>query len=343
MYLAREIVGGRPTYFIRESCPEGPTWVSRDLFALGSDPSGWIHYPGGNAYYIDEAVEEALAARGVRPTQEELEEVFWPFLDARVRALIERFHTHRKPDQAFVRYGPDELRRMQEGVHEFDKRRLLFLRHGEADPRRIPHQPLRLYNRLLGKSRDEIEQAMERIEEALRPGDRKRYVYAIFFLARFFESPLAGRHPGAMDPERMDEALLEEVCRLQQDPTLFAQAGVRGALHPSLVRYLILYFDSEFPSEHPYAGAVEDFIRRNRAYRPPRRRRRLSLEEACRILEIDPMALPAYSPRRLSRHYRKMALACHPDRGGTHERFIRLTRAYRELIAAAKSSRTATS
>jgi len=136
-----------------------------------------------------------------------------------------------------------------------------------------------------------------------------------------------------MDPDRMDEALLEEVCRMQRDRALFPEAEETGTLHPSLVRYVILYFDSEFRAPRWEDAAMEDFINSHRAHRRPVRRPKVSLDEACGILDISRETLRSFSARQLSQHYRKKALEFHPDQGGTHEQFIRLTRAYKALRA----------
>ncbi len=333
MYLARETIQGQPRYFIRESFQKGHRWESRDLFPLGPDPANWIHYPGETSYFIDESVEETLNAKGVFPSQEELEVIFWPFLTQDVRRVIERFHQQRSQDP-FPRIPRSELARMQQGVHIFDKRRLHHLRYGRADPRKIDACPLRLYNRLLRKSRDEIEQMIENMENHLRPGDHKTYIYTVFYLQRHFSSPLAGRYPQAMDPEHMDEALLEEICKIHQDQDLFAGSTSTEPLHPSLVRYVIMYFDSEFRSFGGDSAYIEDFIHRHRAHHePPPHHPRLSREEACRILDIPPKVYQGFSPRQLSRHYRKKAMECHPDQGGSHEQFIRVTKAYKALLA----------
>jgi hypothetical protein len=333
LYLAREIVHGQIRYFIRESCPKGNRWESRNLFALGQDPATWIHYPGGNAYFIDPSVEDALNAKDLHPSQEDLEEIFLPFFPPEVRRVVERFHAGqlRKP---LARVPRSELSRMQEGVHVFDKRRLHFLRYGNANPREIAACPLRLYNRLLRKSRDEIEQMIEPMERDLRPGDHKAYIYSVFYLQRYFRSPLAGRFPQAMDPDRMDEALLEEVCHYQQDPDLFGRDTAPDILHPSLIRYVILYFDSDFRTFRSENTIIEEFIHRHRVHRdPPPRHPQLSLEKACGILGISRESLEGFTPGTLGRHYRKQAMECHPDRGGSHERFIRLTKAYKTLLA----------
>lgn len=333
MYLARDVTGAATCFYVRESYLDGSVWRSRDLFALGEDPSRWIHYPGGNAYYVDTAVEDALRAGGIAPSQEDLEDLFWPFLAPRVRETIRSFG-RRGRQTRFRRYSRAQLEAMQRGVHAFDKRRLYFLRYGNADPAKVVRFPIRLYNRVLEKSRDEIEQMLHGMEDLLRPTERKAYIYMAFDLSRFFRSPLATAYPEAMDPERMDEAFLDEVCRLQADPLLFRTEASPGTLHPALVRYVIQYFDNEFRPHDWERAYVEDFIRRHRSPpRRPARRPHLPVEVACKALGITPEVYAGLDARALAQHYRKMALDLHPDRGGSHDGFIRLTHAYRDLLA----------
>jgi hypothetical protein len=51
MYLAREIIKKRTHYYIRDTYQDGTQLKSRDVFDLGTDPSEYILYPGGNGYY----------------------------------------------------------------------------------------------------------------------------------------------------------------------------------------------------------------------------------------------------------------------------------------------------
>jgi len=333
MYLAREMKEGKTFYFIRESYLDGTRWKSRNLVPLGRDPARWIHKPARTAYYIDETIEDVLRAKGVQASQDELEEVFWPFLDPAVRGII-RNHSPRRPGKGLKRVARSELAELQKGLHIFDKSRLHFLRYGATDLRKMSSRPMRAYNRLLRKSRDEIEQMIEGMEPSLRPGEHRMYIYFIFDLQRFFSSPLADRYPQAMDPDRMDEAFLAEACRLQGDRLLFPQREGNDGLDPVLVRYVIMYFDNEFQSPHPEFDYILDFMRRHRSHRGPMHRRpRLPLEEACKSLDISREFFGRLSTKQLAQHYRKKALECHPDRGGSHEQFIRLTRAYRDLLA----------
>jgi hypothetical protein len=333
VYLARQTKDGKTHYFIRESYLDGNHWKSRDLAALGQDPGRWIHTPTRTAYYVDEAIEDALRDKGVEAGQEELEEVFWPFLDPAVRRIIQN-HSSGRSRKEGVRVARSELAELQRHLHLFDKSRLYFLRYGAEDLRRMPSRPMRVYNRLLRKSRDEIEQMVEAMEVSLRTHERRTYVYFIFNLQRFFSSPLAARYPQAMDPDTMDEAFLEEVCRLQADPLLFPDEEDGRGLDPVLVRYVIMYFDNEFRAIHPEWDYIQDFMHRHRSHRKTTGRRpRLSMEAACKSLDIGRESFERLSLKQLAQHYRRKALGHHPDQGGTHEQFIRLTRAYKDLLA----------
>jgi len=327
-------MGARTRYFIRESFCEGTHWKSRNLFDLGEDPSVWVHYPGGVSYFIDETVEDALCVKEVVFSQEDLEKVFFSFLSPEVRVAIGRF-SPRKPKGRSQRIDKEKLAHLQKGIPLFDKMRLYFLRYGPFDPRKIARYSLPLYNHLLRKSRDEIEQQFLEMEQRLEPSKRKMYVYSVFNLQKHFSSPLASRFPQAMEPEQMDRAFLEEVCRIYEDPGLFPEAEISDGLHPSLVRYVIMYFDHEFFVPDFGSAYAEDFMHRHRAHRsPPKRGPDLSVDEACSILAIEKSAYPRLSKRDLAQVYRKRALDCHPDQGGSHERFIRLTNAYKILLLA---------
>ena len=81
MYLAKKIINRQTHYYIRDTYQDGACLKSRDVFDLGIDPSRYIKYPGGNAYYFDEVVEETLTKFGLCPTEDELDSIFWEFLD----------------------------------------------------------------------------------------------------------------------------------------------------------------------------------------------------------------------------------------------------------------------
>jgi len=134
MYLARKTVGGKGHYVIRESFRQQDACLWRDLCDLGTDPARYIVYPGGNAFYIDDAVEETIRSLGSEPVAEDMENMFWPFLRPDIRYKLEPFRRQerRRRDE---RKTPESL--SPESVHLFDRRRVHFLKTGQMDQRAI--------------------------------------------------------------------------------------------------------------------------------------------------------------------------------------------------------------
>jgi hypothetical protein len=95
VYLARKEIKGVTHYYIRESYQDGDDFLSRDLIDLGTDPAEYIIYPGGNAFYIDAAVEAHLDKLGVTPQETDLEDIFWRFLDPNIQRALAYFR-HRE-------------------------------------------------------------------------------------------------------------------------------------------------------------------------------------------------------------------------------------------------------
>jgi DnaJ-class molecular chaperone len=56
------------------------------------------------------------------------------------------------------------------------------------------------------------------------------------------------------------------------------------------------------------------------------------MEEAGRIFGKSRAALKKMNRRELSRLYRRRAQELHPDKGGSHETFLKLTAAYHRLL-----------
>jgi hypothetical protein len=120
LYLARKIIRGKIRYFIRESYLDKGCLRSRDLYDLGSHPERYIRYPGGNSYYIDEVIEEALSAAGLTPASVELDDLFWNFLEQEIRWKLEPFRRREIMARSAKRRPQKETRR---SYHVFDKRR----------------------------------------------------------------------------------------------------------------------------------------------------------------------------------------------------------------------------
>ncbi|MFP4030466.1 MAG: J domain-containing protein [Desulfococcaceae bacterium] len=327
MYLARKRIRGINHYFIRESYRDGERMRHRELMALGPDPTQFLEYPGGNAFYVDEAVEETLREKGTRPVGDELEDLFWPFVDPEVRHAQEHFR-HRTRRRS--RPAREKLR--GEDFHLFDRRRVHFLRYGQMDQGNIGRVSPRLYRALADKSRDEIEQYFMREERVLRPHELKTYLFVAFDLQRHFGQAFAKTMPQALDQSEVDETFLGEVCRLHADAEFWGGMGLREVLHRYLIRYVALFFDHEYGRSGYLQDILNDWINQHRAWNPPRSRSKVGVSEASAVFDVPESELRSMSRAELTRMYRKKAMKHHPDQGGDPAAFIRLAEAYQALV-----------
>ncbi len=164
MYLARHFSEHLPRFAIRESFRDGRALRSRELFDLGPDPSAYIVYPGGNAYYIDEAVTDRLGDLEVFPSDDEIDDMFWPFVDPRIRRCLASFRDRARAHRVKAALSPEAQARIRRQTHMFDKRRVHFLRVGRMDQGNIGRMPAGMMRWLTAKSRDEIEQRFMEME-----------------------------------------------------------------------------------------------------------------------------------------------------------------------------------
>ncbi len=332
MYLAREQKGNETRYSIRESFREEGCWKSRHLFDLGTDPAAYIVYPGGHSYYYDEIVEEALTEKGASPGPDDLDNIFWDFLDPEVKRVILGFQ--RQASRRWRRPRP-EAEPPLSPVHLFDKRRIHFLRCGQIDQSRIGRVSPRFFKLVWRKSRDEIEQMLTEQERILKANERATYVYVIFDLQRFFSSPFAKQNPGAVDRDALDGFFIESVCKLNDDRRFWKGAPEADRLRSALVKYVVMYFDGSFDRPSLLQDYFEDFINRRRQYIPPEKVRQ-RMQEAGELFGVGAAELKKLNRRDLTRLYRKLALRHHPDQGGSQETFVRLTETYQILLKAKK-------
>lgn len=327
MYLARKQKENETYYSIRESFREDGLWKSRHLFDLGTDPSEYIVYLGGSGYYYHESVEDALAEKGAVPGPDELDTIFWDFLDPEIKRVIRGFQ---RP--ASKKRRPDPTNTPPEApVHLFDRRRIHFLRCGQIDQRHISRVPPRFFKAAWHKSRDEIEQMLTEQERLLKAHERATYVYVAFDLQRFFSGPFTKQNPAAADREAMDRFFIEAVCELNGDRTFWEGTPEADGLREALVKYVVMYFDSDFARPSLLQDYIEDFINRRRRYVPPEKVKK-RMREAGALFETTFENLKKMSRRELTRRYRKLALHHHPDQGGDQETFVRLTETYQLLL-----------
>lgn len=320
MYLARLSKKGKLRFIIRQSYADGTSMKSRDLFDLGGDPTRYIVYVGGSGYYYDSEVYDALAEAGVEEGEDELDRILFEFLDPRIQRVIRGFDRSRHHKKPVALTQGDEA---PYPIHLFDKRRYHYLRFGHSEQRHIHRVPEKVFRELHAKSRDELEQYFLSEERILRPHQKPHYVAVIFELKRFIPDE-KGDVPLL---EQMDDFFISRLCRYNADTRLWADEKEEDSLRDYLTKYAIMYFDYQAPHSSPWQAYVEDFIRRHRAYQPPRMVQ-IKTEEAGRLFGMPWKKLKALDKRSLSRLYRKLALKLHPDQGGDPELFRKLTNYY---------------
>ena len=328
MYLARKHIDGRLHYFIRESYLQNGCLRSRNLFELGTDPTRFIRYPGGNAYYIDEVVEESLAAFGSPPTGDQLDDIFWAFIDPDIRFKLEPF---RRRELRSRRAKRPPVNASDDSRHIFDRRRLIFLKTGQKDLSRIDAVPAKMFKILGNKSRDELEQQFIDMERRLRAREVKTYVYAVFNLQDFFAESYAKSTPDFLDQSKVDAHFISEICKLNEDAEFWAGVDPFGGLNEYLVRYAIMFFDFDYEPRSFMDDYIRGFMNHRRTYRAPVPQPTVSMETACRLFGKTEEILMKMSRRELARLYRRRARDLHPDRGGQAPQFIKLTEAYKSL------------
>jgi hypothetical protein len=330
MYLVRQQQKDSSIkYFIRHSYQsESGTWLNKSLFNLGYDPEKYIVYVGDRAFYIDPAVEEAISSQGVVYNDEDLEEIFMPFLEPEIRRVVEQFD---KRGFKRRRYNKAELAVMQREIHPFDRRRLCFLKFCHTNIENLSNQPLPFFNILLNKSRDEIEHLLEGMEFMLSPPEKRKYLYAIFDIPRRFSPRLTRFLPDAQDQDLIDKYLLEEICRLDQDSTFLDQGAVpwkTKGVHPYLRKYLIQYFDVLY--ERPITDTGDRYSTKGDKMWPPPAKS--SDAEHFKVMNINAKEFSRMGKKEFIFLFRRKAKELHPDKGGSHEAFIALQQAYQVLI-----------
>jgi hypothetical protein len=324
MYLARKIIKKQIHYYIRDTYQDGTHLKSRDVFDLGTDPSEYILYPGGNGYYFDEVIEETLEKFGLHPTQDDLDDIFWEFLDPEIQRVVLGFQRSFQKD-------PLPGNGQNQPCHMFDKRRIHFLRFGRIDQQDMDRLPDKLFQVLYGKSRDEVEQYFLVQERILRPRELKKYVYTIFDLKQYFEYVIATQRPQDLSQEKVDDYFIQRICQLNDDNDFWSGMPASVGLQSYLIKYAIMYFDHEFFTNSPFQAYLNDFRNRHRDYRPPEKVRMNMAEAAC-LFETSWESLKKMDAKAFMRLYRKQTLKHHPDQGGDQERFIKLTKLYKGIL-----------
>ena len=177
--------------------------------------------------------------------------------------------------------------------------------------------------------------AVEEMERILKPNEIALYLFTALHLQNSFPGHLLRNHPVGLNREKVDEFFLDAVCRLNDDDRFFAGVGERDSrrLHPYLMKYVVLFFDHSFFPERPWEEILRDYVNgpsfRNRTPAPGVS---MDVREAVVVFEMTVEEYRGMTRSELAKCYRRKAGECHPDRGGEHEAFIRLSAAYEVLL-----------
>ncbi|MCF8055378.1 MAG: DnaJ domain-containing protein [Desulfocapsa sp.] len=337
IYLFRSVLTRPVRYSLRLSYWDSQQKSFRTslLLDLGMEPASFLHYPNASCFHLDTDLVYRIEKLCGRDMESELEQLFWPFVDPTVQRKMEHFF-FRGSTQGHFRGRQKLLSFTGQPAHSFDKRRLHFLRFGSTDQGRVFQIPARLEATLLNRSRDELEQYFLEEEVRLRDHELKSYLYAALNLQQHFSESFAGSIPQALPPEKIDEAFLHEFCLLNDNREFWQERRDYTRLPAYLIRYLILFFDSSFPRQRRGFAQAREFMDDHRQFRWPEKKDRVSKDEITTIFEESEDTLRKADKKEITRLYRQKAKSLHPDKGGDHEKFVRLTEAYEELLRSRK-------
>jgi hypothetical protein len=324
VYIAVTTEKQKKRFVLRESFKKGSTLAFRDLYDLGENPGHHIRYPGGNAFYFDEDLEESLSSTGAHFTDDDLEDLFWPWIRPDIRRAIETFRG--RAGDISQKPGKPAQEKIALRIHPFDKRRVHYLKFAAMDQGPVENMPASLFYRLAGQCRDEIEQHFIRQEAALKPHELKSYVYTVFDIQSYFQGFMAKKMPHVLDQQKVDDCFIKALCRVNQH--LFHQKGV---LDDYLIRYAVMFFDYQYADTRLLDEMAKDFMFRHHFHKPMPEKS-VPLRTACKVFKITKKEYKQMTGKQVTRLYRRLARKVHPDTGGSDEQFVQLNNAYKTLM-----------
>lgn len=336
MYLATISRAGTRRYEIRQSYLHDTdfTYQYRVIFDLGSNPRRYIEQLSDDICFFASELEDPISAATNEDPTSLLEELLWDFLPAEERHRLGIFR-HR--GRARIRpLSIKDRAAIEKQVHLFDRRRLYYLRYGAVDQSRIFRLNLKLYHPLLGQSRDEREYYFMELEKVLNLNEMKTYVFAIFDLQRHFNETYSSTMPEALNQLDISEHFLNDLCNLNEDADFWSGSAMTDSLHEHLIKYLIMFFDHGYGRRSLFDDFIKEFMGRHRAFQWPKKKPQVSTSEAASAFNTEWKSLQKMSKNELTRLYRSRAKELHPDSGGNHEQFVRLSTAYASLLVRKK-------
>lgn len=331
MYLAKTLAKGSLSYIIRQSYfdhdKEG--YRFREIYHLGPDPMDHIKVVDERICYFSEELEEAISKHTKKDPTLILEELLWNYLPLSVRDRLSllggRKNIVKKP------LTQEDKEAIKREIHLFDRRRLYFLRYDGIDQSRLFRMHEKVCRPLLGQCRDEREFSFRDQEAVLRPSEYKRYVYSIFNLQRHFHEYFAPFMPEALDQAAIHEYFEKDICALNGDSSFWQGFPSPAFLHPHLHRYIVMFFDFDYPHRSFQKDFARQFRNSHRQFRWPTKQT-VSTEEVSNIFGVEFSKLKKLDKNELTRLFRQKAKELHPDTGGDHEKFILLANAYKDLL-----------
>lgn len=332
MYLAT-LFSPYPNYHLRQSVEIKPhqfSWIP--IFSLGRNPADHFEIIDERVIVFHDDLLEAVTAVETENPETVLEELLRPFFPRELLTRTDPFNR-----KAYHRPTPltdTEKEAIRCQIHEFDRRRLYFLRYGAVDQTRIHRMHEKCCRPLLGQSRDEREYYFAAEEKVIQPGDYLRYMHGCLQLHRFFKETFGPTFPEALSRPDLSDHFVDQLCRLNHDRTFWQlprSQELPESLHPHLVRYLIMFFDFQPASRSFNTEFARQFMGNHRRFRWPERTQQRSDEKAKDLFGHPLAFLKKLSRKELARLFRNRAKELHPDRGGEPADFIELTDLYNEL------------
>ncbi len=334
LYLARDVLGSKPRFSLRQTFwKDNPTALRyREIFDLGQNPQDFIIYrDDDNGYSIDTKVVDQIAPFITGDADEMVEELLWPFVRPDIRLKLEPF-MRRGRFKPLSPVTEAEHEAIEREIHMFDRRRLHYLWYGAIDQSALYRMPAKLCRKLLGKSRDEKEQFFIGAEQRLYADQVKEYLFTVFNLQQHFNESFARFMPQALSQNSLDTFFVDELCRLNDDKIFWRYMKSSKGLQPYLIRYLIMFFDFDFSADRAINDYIRQFMDSHRQFRFPKKKGSMSIEKAGQIFGEPVEKLTKLSKKELTKLYRSKAKTLHPDTGGEHEEFVKLTEAYQQIL-----------
>lgn len=328
-YLARNILPHTSGYSLRQSYRDENNFLwHRLLIELGNDPEKFIIYIDDNGFYISDELVDIISPFVGEDAGDLLEKLLWPFVRHDIRNKLEIFENRKKTHISKV--STEEKEAIKTEIHLFDRRRLHYLWYGSIDQSGLYKMPDKLCRKLLNKSRDEREQYFMEKEKVLFAGEVKEYLFTVFNLQHYFEELYALFMPEALSQEKLDSYFIDELCLLDDDLSFWQGMQASATLQPYFIRYLIMFFDYGFTQSQAEQDFIKQYMNNHRKFHFPKKK--VDMDQVSEIFHESAETLQSLSKKELTKLYRKKAKELHPDIGGEHEEFVKLTEVYEQLL-----------